>query len=126
MATVEDILLMQGRSRANAVREQGRIKAIGWTNLADIVTGGLQTWSQQQQIKQQQQQEEADARDLATILFGPNPPDPKQILSRFGPDRGGKLLDGLKAAAARHGQAPRDWLAGGPARDSTAALAACA
>lgn len=41
MATIADIILEQGRSRANARRQEGNLKAGMWTSLADIVGGTI-------------------------------------------------------------------------------------
>lgn len=95
MASVEEILLMQGRNRANALRERSAIQTQGWTNLADIIGGGVTQFA-----KEHQQRSEAQA--VKALLSRKEPPTPEEVFAVFGPERGAKILDGLNAAAELH------------------------
>lgn len=102
MASVEDILLMQGRSRANAMRERSAIKAQGWTNLADIIGGTVNQLGQERQQRQSAQREQAIAQTLKEILSRDQEPDPNELMALVGPERTAKIMDALKAGAELH------------------------
>lgn len=118
MASVAEILLEQGRQRGAARRAEGQISAGTWTNLADIASRGFSQYAQEQQqapiraqeaeirglqlqgLKDERAAADASAQESAALkaLFSrETPPEPDEIMSLVGPERGIKIVDGLAA-----------------------------
>lgn len=118
MPSIAELLLAQGRQRADARRQEGAISAGMWTNLADIAarTGGqiadeLRLAPARKQeaeirglqlddLKAQQAGRETAATESAALrdLFSrETAPTQEEIYSVVGPERGVKIVEGLAA-----------------------------
>lgn len=111
MASVSEILLEQGRSRANARRQQGNLQAGMWTNLADVVSGTLThinrereeapIRAQNAQIRQAQidsiTSEQQSSERLRALFSREQPPTQEELIAAAGPERGMALAKELKS-----------------------------
>ncbi len=111
MATIADIILEQGRSRANARRRQGEISAGRWTGIGDIVSGTLTNINKereeapiraqnaairQAQLDQVQGEQQSNER-LRALFSREQPPTQEELIAAAGPERGMALAKELKS-----------------------------
>lgn len=114
MASVSDLLLAQGRSRADAMRRQGEISANKYAQLAGIAGQTIQGIAQHQadaprrelesmQLDQARGSKAAAEREaqeesgLRQLFATSEHPDPKAIMAIVGPERGTKIVTALSA-----------------------------
>jgi hypothetical protein len=121
MASISDILLAQGQRSAESRRRLGEISAGMWSNLGQQASGAIQQYVQHQQqepIRKQEQEirdlqlgklkrdDAAEAQEAEvesrrnaafTDLLSRGMPDPREVLTIYGPERGSKIAQGLQA-----------------------------
>lgn len=96
MASVAELLLQQGRSQGDAIRQRGDIRARTYANLGGIAQQAIGDY---QQNREQENAERVKAeREAARVaVFQNGMPDYNTLLTVYSPAEAGQIMTGLKA-----------------------------
>ena len=136
--TMGDLLRLRGRNQADAELRAGEIQARMWSDLGQNIAGTMQgiqrerqeapiraqeaesralaLQGQRQQVEQGERLNRQDTAFMALLEKQPNP-DPREVMSIYGPQRGMQIAQGLSAFGELQSGAVKD------ARDTAGRLA---
>lgn len=116
-----DIEAQRAQQVANAQARATEARGNAWggavQSVGQILGAGVQQYAQQRQETQVQQQGQAQDQLFMKLMSRDQPPDPREILQIYGPERGMKIAQGLHAFAELHSGDVKD------ARDTAGRLA---